>query len=121
MGSKTTSLIDFKENIICSWYIERVNLNLIFLFLTLFFIINLIGQSGPQNVKLFFQAEGEKPLIKECLLSPSENVHLTALEIIYGLMKTSPEARATMFKEGLEDNAKKCQQTVLTQGSKVYF
>lgn len=86
--------------------------------LTLKKILFAPGQSGPQNVKLFFQAEGEKPLIRECLLSPSENVHLTALEIIYGLMKTSPEARSTMFKEGLEDNAKKCQLTVLTAGSK---
>lgn len=85
----------------------------------MFSVLTRLGQSGPQNVKLFFQAEGEKPLIRECLLSPSENVHLTALEIIYGLMKTSPEARSTMFKEGLEDNAKKCQLTVLTAGSKV--
>lgn len=80
---------------------------------------SLIGQAGPQNIQMFFQAEGEQTLLSECLVSPSETVHHTALDIILFLLKKSPENRAHLLNAGLGKHLHTCQTEMVTKGSTV--
>jgi len=75
------------------------------------------GQAGPQNIQFFWQAEGELPLLTECLLSPSESVHFMALEIIIYLIKKGPEHRAHLINAGLQANLQKCLTEMVTPRS----
>lgn len=77
------------------------------------------GKAGPENIQLFFQAEGEKPLL-ENILAEQEEVQVPALSIVQGLTAVA-ENRDYLRDARLEDKLMDLERhpNVKKQGSQV--
>jgi len=77
------------------------------------------GTAGPENVKYFFSAQGEKPLL-ECMFAEEESVQVPALSIVQGLTTTT-ENRNIYRRADIETKLKKLEKhkNVTKEGSQV--